>query len=69
MRRGFWIGGGGNLALQVTILKGVKTYDPLNGKDLSEVDGLRATLRELNMFLHRSCLPMTEELRLDFRVV
>ena len=57
--------------MQAAILKEgvVETYDPLNGKDLSEVDDLRATLSELNMFLHRSCLPKTEELRLDFPVI
>ena len=62
---------GGNLVLRAIRLKegDIEEYDPLNDRDLSEVVDLSRTLRELNSYLHSTCLPMTEELRLDFPVV
>ena len=62
---------GGNLVLRAIRLKegDIEEYDPLNDLDLSEVVDLSRTLRELNSYLHSTCLPMTEELRLDFPVV
>ena len=61
---------GGNLVLRAIRLKegDIEEYDPLNDLDLSEVVDLSRTLRELNSYLHSTCLPMTE-LRLDFPVV
>ena len=47
----------------------IEDYDSLNSVDLSKVEDLSRTLRELNSYLHRACLPMTEELWLDFPVV
>ena len=62
---------GGNLVLRAIRWKegDIEEYDPLNDLDLSEVVDLSRTLRELNSYLHSTCLPMTEELRLDFPVV
>ena len=59
---------GGNLVLRAIRLKegDIEEYDPL---DLSEVHNLSRTLRELNSYLHGTCLPMTNELRLELPVV
>ena len=62
---------GGNLVLQAIRLKDsvMENCDPLHGMDLSEVEDLSKTLRELNSYLHGACLSMTEQLRLDFPVI
>ena len=61
---------GGNLMLQAIIFKDniVEKYDPINGKDLSEVVDLSATLKELNAYLHGTCLDMTDLIRSDLPV-
>ena len=62
---------GGNLELQAVQYKhgDCNYYDPLHGKDLSEVSDIAAVLLNLNVYLHSSCLTMNNESRSSLPIV
>ena len=62
---------GGNLVLRASLLKNgeVQDYEPLNKKDLSEVEVLAHVMTHLNMYFHQHCHPMTTEMRMEYQIV
>jgi hypothetical protein len=59
------------MMLKAYILSGeeVKVYAPLHNKDLSEIEDVFHVLKTLNVFLHKHCLEMTEEIRSTLPIV